>query len=1308
MWRCLAVVCGLCSLFAQVRLIPHLTAPNGGFKTSVIVQNELRSSTSYRLQPYAADGSALTPVEGEIGGRGQIALDATELFTNANVSHLVVEGDDVTVSVSYQVASGRGSPAHVIESSVQLKNWRIFAGNWALVFDGFAVINAGSQATDIAVKQVANDGVVIQELTAVADLQPWQKGLFVLGGPQGSEFIETQGAHFEIVASEPIALTALRGTPPGTPVGYLWENEANLPLDAQNSILIPHITRAGGGFATRIVIENSGNSPKSVTLRPFSQDGTPLQPIERLVAGFVSEFHGAVELLGAEASHVVVEGPSAIRVSAEYTAQGSGSPVQVRSTSLSEGYYRLQVGNWDEVFDGVALVNLDDHQADVFLEQFDDDGQSLGCEWIAEGLTPMAKSLFVIGGPSGSDFVPGGYFNLSSTAEIAVTALRGTAPGSNVNYLWSNASHPIDAPIAACSETTGAQVSGYLADNGTSTLLLAEPEDLPSGFEFLAGAQVDVLTRDEEVLAGLTTDSGGFFTVSGLPLGLLDVRGMGSALVQAYVTAVPGHEVRVNPLVAVSRAAAVDLALAGLPNEALVLGSMQPLPVGTPIYPKYGADDRGSRPADVTVLDQSSWLFYVDLEPFLMMTHPTQWVLVDAESGQLTRRSAESPLIIGHQNYWDSDRDGLLARGFDLDMPFDPLNLPAGAELLISPELVRGPSELLSSTRAAKSIAKGSGNENVFGIAFSGSDAINFDQDRVRMRRWMLDQGVPEDQIITFGSANESAPGVRQNTTYDNYFNAYNNQIMQLPPDCDATLLVYFSTHGHTDGQWDMQFEGEEDPCLWFGSRLKLAQSKAKKIRVVIDSCYSEKMIQSIKTSLQASSEGQQKDVELISAACADQYSYAITAILSALLVGPLQPEVGGLFTQHFVEHVTLEEGDLTNAYTMDESGNASANPELDTVTANAKVIVCKPGTVTEGDAISVGDVPTGTFTRLCVDQEINCVTVTNQSNSPYQYQASVGHVRTYVVPPSFTLAPGGSQKVCIRWLADPENRFSFGGIEDTLTIVGSSLDPNNPGGASVDVPYTAMQSADRDVFEFLKLLCPDKSDNEIRTFLSMNTRIATILAETINSFGSSAVPDCPEEISQYGAFGKFMLLAQISTLFPKLNPFVCGEESEGGLTVCPTNRLPLEEGEYFMVYLVTREPIPLNHPENRYQFGFVFDTDNNPNNNFVPASSFPFDLFSDTDRWYSVEYSAALGWRMVVTDARNSNPTSVASAARAVIRDNSLILWVPRNEFVVDSPAYRVTAYRHTGDFGRNDPWSGDLHPPVGEPLNEFGDRVP
>jgi hypothetical protein len=77
----------------------------------------------------------------------------------------------------------------------------------------------------------------------------------------------------------------------------------------------------------------------------------------------------------------------------------------------------------------------------------------------------------------------------------------------------------------------------------------------------------------------------------------------------------------------------------------------------------------------------------------------------------------------------------------------------------------------------------------------------------------------------------------------------------------------------------------------------------------------------------------------------------------------------------------------------------------------------------------------------------------------------------------------------------------------------------------------------------------------------------------------------------------------------------------------------------------------------------------------------------------------------MTVKDATSGSPQVVASGARMTISDGAIMLVVPMTEFVDQSPSYRVTSFRHRGDFGLNPPhdWSGDIVPTVDEGLVEL-----
>ncbi len=196
-------------------------------------------------------------------------------------------------------------------------------------------------------------------------------------------------------------------------------------------------------------------------------------------------------------------------------------------------------------------------------------------------------------------------------------------------------------------------------------------------------------------------------------------------------------------------------------------------------------------------------------------------------------------------------------------------------------------------------------------------------------------------------------------------------------------------------------------------------------------------------------------------------------------------------------------------------------------------------------------------------------------------------------------------------------------------------------------------------------------------------------------------------EITGYGAFGVSLTAAQVAAAFSATNDNPTFPEGQGpeGFTIHPDISTPMSAGGFVVVYQVVDEPIPLADPQRHFQYGFVFDSDGNTFNNYTPPAAFDNDFFRDTDRWYAVTYSPQAGWSLAVTDATNGNLTAVASAARVIIRDNTMLLVVPVTEFAVPNPAYRVTSFAHNGDWGLNPPhtWSGDPTPTVHEPLATF-----
>ena len=210
-------------------------------------------------------------------------------------------------------------------------------------------------------------------------------------------------------------------------------------LAAAQTRIIPHVTRSGGGFATDLWVENLAVGQNTVTLTPYSQDGQQLEAITPTLDSLETRVMSSAQWFsGAEVSHVVIEGTD-IRVTAAYRlASGNPSPAHVPETTNAAHRYRLFAGNWESVFDGIAVVNLGDGPADVRIAQKSLEGEETQVVLAAQALPMMAKALYVIGGPDGSSFeiLEDVYYEVYSDQPIALTSLRGNQP--RAEFLWVN------------------------------------------------------------------------------------------------------------------------------------------------------------------------------------------------------------------------------------------------------------------------------------------------------------------------------------------------------------------------------------------------------------------------------------------------------------------------------------------------------------------------------------------------------------------------------------------------------------------------------------------------------------------------------------------------------------------------------------------------------------------------------------------------------------------------------------------------------------------------------------------------------
>ena len=217
------------------------------------------------------------------------------------------------------------------------------------------------------------------------------------------------------------------------------------------------------------------------------------------------------------------------------------------------------------------------------------------------------------------------------------------------------------------------------------------------------------------------------------------------------------------------------------------------------------------------------------------------------------------------------------------------------------------------------------------------------------------------------------------------------------------------------------------------------------------------------------------------------------------------------------------------------------------------------------------------------------------------------------------------------------------------------------------------------------------------------------VLTHNSNPLVPRRVPALAQDVRLFGAVIGFLTLVQIAALFGNGalddETFPPGQ-GPNGFTVAATPSAPMAAGEYVAFWMSVSADIPLDSQEELFQYAFVCDTDADPSNNYVPSPAFPDDFFGGTDRWYELSYAPSTGWTLTCKVVGPGNSiTTVASGAKAILSGDTLLMLVPRSEFVVSNPPFRATTFAHKGDFGQVPPydWSGDPTPTVDEGLQTW-----
>lgn len=153
--------------------------------------------------------------------------------------------------------------------------------------------------------------------------------------------------------------------------------------------------------------------------------------------------------------------------------------------------------------------------------------------------------------------------------------------------------------------------------------------------------------------------------------------------------------------------------------------------------------------------------------------------------------------------------------------------------------------------------------------------------------------------------------------------------------------------------------------------------------------------------------------------------------------------------------------------------------------------------------------------------------------------------------------------------------------------------------------------------------------------------------------------------------------------------PVECGEE---GVT-CAAGAQPLT-GEVATIAVEYAADVPASDADNAYQYGFVFETDDDATNDWEPLPAYPNDTYQGTDLWVQLTANAGGPWTVGVDDVTSSQQiVRRATSDARVVRDGSvLVMMVPLAD-LGPAPAFRTTAFRHDGQWLQGD-WNIDYYP--------------
>ncbi len=418
---------------APVNRGTHLTTQGGDFDTELLFHNPTNSAKTLTLTPLSTSGSAGQPVNVNLpAGTTQRALQQT--YFNSSAASFTSSGcSECVFSLGYRAAGlADASTAQVHQNDRTETDYLIYPGEWEYLYDGAAIINAGSGNANVQAIQIDDSGNQVASVNLVSNLEPGGKKLTIFNGL----FSTVPNTMIKLHSSQPITVMMLRIDSEGR---YLYQN---LPLpqnpEASDERWIAHITSESGGFDTDVLVHNTANSSQTITFHPYSTAGAALATVNVTVPANGTRRFAKLDLFVGDTSHAMITGSTDVIVTVGYRSRvENSSTAQIHETTPVGTSFELYPGNWDLLFDGFAIVNTGSATTSLRVSQVNDDGTTTTPVTLTNALAPNAKFLGLLEGVIANN--PNSIIKVEANQPLAILALRLT---KDSRYLYGNETLP--------------------------------------------------------------------------------------------------------------------------------------------------------------------------------------------------------------------------------------------------------------------------------------------------------------------------------------------------------------------------------------------------------------------------------------------------------------------------------------------------------------------------------------------------------------------------------------------------------------------------------------------------------------------------------------------------------------------------------------------------------------------------------------------------------------------------------------------------------------------------------------------------